>query len=138
MAKEFKKSPDNGKIKELEEEFDELFSTSTNYPDLNERIKKIAKKKENLLTVLKYPEVPLHNNASENGARVQKRREDISLQTKSKAGTIAKDAMMSIVETCKKLNLNPRDLIRDRIQKINEFPKLADVIRSRASGEYQQ
>ena len=136
--KEFKKSPDDGKIKELEKEFDELFSTSTNYPNLNERIEKIAKKKENLLTVLKYPEVPLHNNASENGARVQKRREDISLQTKSKAGTIAKDAMMSIVETCKKLNLNPRDFIRDRIQKINVFPKLADVIKSRASGEYQQ
>ena len=95
-------------------------------------------KKENLLTVLKYPEIPLHNNASENGARVQKRREGISLQTKSKAGTIAKDAMMSIVETCKKLNLNPRTLIRDRIQKINKSPKLADVIRSRASGEYQQ
>jgi flagellar biosynthesis/type III secretory pathway chaperone len=132
--KEFKKSPDEAKIKKLDEEFDELFSTSTNYPDLNERIEKIAKKKENLLTVLKYPEVPLHNNASENGARVQKRREDISLQTKSKAGTIAKDAMMTIVETCKKLNLNSRTLIRDRIQKINEFPKLADVIRSRASG----
>lgn len=132
--KEFKKSPDETTIKKLDEEFDELFTTSTNYPDLNERIEKIAKKKENLLTVLKYPEVPLHNNASENGARVQKRREDISLQTKSKAGTIAKDAMMSIVETCKKLNLNPRTLIRDRIQKINKFPKLADIIRSRASG----
>jgi len=136
--KEFKKNPNEATIKKLDEEFDELFSMSTNYPDLNERIEKIAKKKENLLTVLKYPEVPLHNNASENGARVQKRREDISLQTKSKTGTIAKDAMMSIVETCKKLNLNPRTLIRDRIQKINKFPKLADVIRSRASGEYQQ
>ena len=132
--KEFKKTPEEGKVKVLEAEFDELFSTLTNYPELNERIEKIAKKKENLLIVLKYPEVPVHNNVSENGARVQKRREDISLQTKSKAGTIAKDAMMSIVETCKKLNLNPRNLIRDRIQKIDEFPKLADIIRSHASG----
>ena len=52
--------------------------------------------------MLKYPELPLHNNRSELGARVQKRREDVSLQTITKEGTDAKDSMQTVVETAKK------------------------------------
>jgi len=131
--REFQKNPNGLRIKELKDEFDKLFSIRTGYPELNERIEKIGNKKENLLTVLKYPEVPLNNNGSENGARIQKRREDVSLQTKSRDGTISKDAMMSIVETCRKLGINSRDLIRDRILRLGEIPKLADIIRTRSS-----
>jgi hypothetical protein len=36
-----------------------------------------------LLMVLKYPELPLHNNEAELGARAQVRRSDVSLQTKT-------------------------------------------------------
>jgi hypothetical protein len=131
--REFQKNPHEVRIKELEDEFDKLFSIQTGYPELNERIEKIGNKKENLLTVLKYPDVPLNNNGSENGARIQKRREDVSLQTKSRDGTIAKDAMMSIVETCRKLGINSRDFIRDRILQLREIPKLADIIRTHSS-----
>ncbi|MGK5093955.1 hypothetical protein WDW89_18320 [Deltaproteobacteria bacterium TL4] len=49
--------------------------------DLKNR--KTKEKKQRLLTVLKYPMLPLHNNISENSARVQKRREDVSLQRKN-------------------------------------------------------
>jgi hypothetical protein len=86
-----------------------------------------------LLTVLKYPEVPLHNNGSEHGARTQKRREDVSLQKKSKNGTMAKDAMMSNIETCINLGVNARDFIKDRILQQGKIPKLEDLIRARAS-----
>jgi hypothetical protein len=37
--------------------------------------------------VLRYPELPLHNNAAELAARSQARNRDVSLQTKSEAGT---------------------------------------------------
>lgn len=131
--RKYQKKPRDAKIKKLEKEFDDLFSTKTGYPELDERIEKIGNKKKELLTVLKYPEVPLHNNGSENGARIQKRREDVSLQTKSKNGTAAKDAMMSTIETCRKLGVNARDFIKDRILRQGEIPKLGDLIRDRAS-----
>ncbi|MCF6177637.1 MAG: transposase [Victivallaceae bacterium] len=131
--REFKKNPEEAKIEELKMQFDELFSTRTGYLELDKRIEKITTKKENLLTVLTYSEVPLHNNASENGARVQKRREDVSLQTRNKNGTVAKDAMMSIVESCKKLGINPRKLIQDRILQGGKVPRLADVIIKKAA-----
>ena len=79
------------------------------------------------MVVLKHPEVPLHNNVSENAARVEKRRQDVSLQTKTKEGTKAKDTMMSIVETCKKLGISAYQFIYDRVNGINKFPSLADT-----------
>jgi len=117
----------------LENEFDELFSIRTGYLELDKRIEKIRKKKKELLVVLEFPEVPLNNNVSEHGAKLEKRKQDVSLQSKSKDGTNAKDAMMSIVETCRKLGINTRDFIRDRILQIGKIPKLGDIIRARAS-----
>ena len=117
---------------ELAEEFDTLFSTKTGYDDLDVRIQKSKSKKGELLVVLKYPEVPLHNNASENGARSEKRRQDVSLQTKTEEGTKAKDTMMSIVETCKKLGISGYKFISDRVSGRNKMPTLAEMIRAKA------
>ena len=74
----FKNNPNENDKKQLSAEFDELFSTKTNYDELDDRISKSKAKKKELLTVLDYPEMPLHNNASEIGARVEKRWEDVS------------------------------------------------------------
>ena len=60
--------------------------------------------KDNLLLVLQYPHIPLHNNSAELGARVQARKRDVSFQTKNEKGTQAKDTMMTVVETAKKLS----------------------------------
>ena len=90
----------------LSTEFDELFSTKTIYGALNDRIEKTKDKKDELLLVLKHPCLPLHNNDSELGARVEKRRQDVSLHTISEAGTTAKDSFLTIVQTAKKLGVN--------------------------------
>lgn len=127
--KAFKNAPDTLDVSTLDKEFDTLFSTKTGYIELDKRIEIIKKKKQELLVVLSNPSVPLHNNCSENGARVEKRKQDVSLQTKNINGTKAKDAMMSIVETSKKLGINARELIRDRIRKMEKVPRLGDVIR---------
>lgn len=116
----------------LSAEFDTLFSTTTGYEALDQRIAKSQAKKEELLTVLTYPEIPLHNNRSENGARVQKRREDVSLQTRTEEGTQAKDTMMSIVETCKKLGVSAYHFIYDRVSQRFQLPSLAELIRAKA------
>ena len=49
----------------METEFDELFSTETRYEELDKRIALTKKKKEELLLVLRFPEIPLHNNPAE-------------------------------------------------------------------------
>ena len=62
-------------------------------------------KKSELLMTLKHPEVPLHNNESELGARAQVRRRDVSLHTMTEDGTKANDNFLTIVETAKKLDV---------------------------------
>jgi len=131
----YKSNPSAELVQSLSAEFDTLFSTTTGYEALDQRIAKSKAKKEELLTVLKHPEIPLHNNRSENGARVQKRREDVSLQTQTEEGTKAKDTMMSIVETCKKLGVSADHFIYDRVSQRFQLPSLAELIRAKADSQ---
>ena len=124
----YKVNPTLEKADILSAKFDRIFSTKTGYEDLDDRIGKTWNKKEALLLVLKHPELPLHNNAAELAARVEKRRQDVSLQTKSKKGTDAKDAFLTVVETAKKLGVNIYDYISDRISKKFNMPSLAELI----------
>lgn len=131
----YKSNPSDEQATILGIEFDHLFSTKTAYDELNARIEKTKNQKEEFLVVLKHPEVPLHNNTSESGAKVEKRRQDISFQTITKEGTRAKDTMMSIVETCKKLKISAYKFIHDRIKGSNKFPSLAKMIKAKAAGK---
>jgi hypothetical protein len=126
----YKNSPSPESADELSAEFDQLFSSSTGYNDLDQRILKTKAKKNELLLVLQYPEIPLHNNAAELAARVMPRKRDVSLHTMTVEGTKANDTFLSIVETCKKLGVNPFDYLIDRISKKYELPSLAEIIRS--------
>ncbi len=126
----YKHNPFPKLAKSLSEDFDTLFSTETGYNALDERITKSKAKKTELLTVLDHPEVPLHNNMSENAAREVKRRQDVSLHTISDKGTKAKDTMMTIVSSCKKLVVNAANYIYDRISQNLKMPSLAKLIRS--------
>jgi hypothetical protein len=124
----YKENPTPEKAENLSVEFNRIFSKKTGYDDLDDRIEKTRSKKDALLMVLKHPELPLHNNASELGARVEKRRQDVSLQTKSKEGTKAKDSFLTITQTAKKLGVNAYEYIADRVSKKFRMPSLADLI----------
>jgi len=128
----YKNDPSPEKAAKLSIEFDGLFSTQTIYDALNDRIEKTRNKKEELLKVLKYPWLPLHNNDSELGARVEKRRQDVSLHTISQAGTTAKDAFLTIVQTAKKLGVNAFEYINDRVSRKFSMPALSDLIAENA------
>jgi hypothetical protein len=121
-----------GPTKELAEklrlEFDELFSTQTKYAALDDRIAKTAAKKDELLTVLSVPEVPLHNNVSELGARVSARRRDVSLHSRSERGVRAMDIFTTLVQTSKKLGISAFAYLRDRLSGALEMPSLAQSI----------
>ncbi len=113
-------------------EFDELFSTRTLYAALDDRIAKTAAKKNELLTVLDHPEVPLHNNASELGARVSARRRDVSLHSQSVRGARAMDIFTTLVQTCKKLGVSAYEYLHDRLSRQYAMPSLAQCIQQAA------
>lgn len=135
--KDYKASPNPGDKNTLYEAFDALFSTRTDYAHLNERIAKTLSKRPELLACLEPPELPLHNNASELAARVQARARDVSLHTRSEAGTTIKDSLMTISQTAKKLGVSTYEYIRDRVSGNFKLMSLAELIlqRSRADNE---
>ena len=132
----YKKNPSKARSKMLHEKFDELFSITTGYDELDERIAKTNSKKEKLLLVLKFPFLPLHNNASELGARALVRQRDVSLQTKSRNGTDVRDAYLTVIETAKKLSVNVHSYLLDRIHKHYYMPSLACIIRKNACASF--
>lgn len=116
----------------LANEFDELFSTVTGYDALDERITKTKAKKESLLMVLEYPEIPLHNNSAELAARKRVRRRKISFGTRSEDGTKAWDTFATLEATAKKLDVSFYEYIYDRVSGTYKMPSLADLISARA------
>ena len=124
----YKANPKENKVKELEKEFDRIFTARTDYFQLNQRMEKTHANKEKLLAVLKHPFIPLHNNASELGARRIVTKRKISLHTITNVGTKARDGAMSVVETCKKSGVNVINYIHDRISGEYKMPALADLI----------
>ena len=125
---DYKKNPSARDAILLEQRFDSLFTLATPYDDLNDRIKLAFNKKEELLGVLQYPFLPLHNNESELAARMIARSRDVSFQTKNKDGTDARDIFLSIYATAKKLGVNFYDYLVDRISRKADTQSLADLI----------
>jgi hypothetical protein len=108
--------------------FDRLFSKITGYEKLDELIGRTKTNKKELLAVLHYPALPLHNNAAELAVRQIVRKRDISLHTWSEKGTRVRDAFLSIIETANKLGVSAIQYISDRISKKNEMTPLATLV----------
>ncbi|MGP8337812.1 MAG: IS66 family transposase, partial [Methanosarcinaceae archaeon] len=116
----------------LESEFDDLFSTHTGYDALDQRIAKTKAKKDRLLLVLQYPELPLHNNASELGVRQRVRKRDVSFGPRTEDGVRAWDTFATLAETAKKLDVSFYHYLNDRISGTNLIQPLADLVSLRA------
>jgi len=82
--------------------------------------------------VLDHPEIPLHNNPAELGARKPVRKREVSFGTRTNDGSKAWDTFMSLSATAKKLGINFYSYIYDRISGTLEIPNLAVVIAQRA------
>lgn len=129
---EYRENPTKEDHLRLDNEFDELFSTQTDYYALNQRIAKTKEKKHAMLLVLDHPEIPLHNNPAELGARKRVRKRVVSFGTRTKDGTKAWDTFHTLSATAKKLGVNIYDYIYDRISGAYEMPPIADIITQRA------
>jgi len=128
----FQENPSDIMALSLKEQFDSLFSIKTGYDALDKRITLTQAKKGNLLLVLTFVFLPLHNNPAELGARVQARIRDINLHTVSDKGTKAKDTFATIVQTAKKVGVNIFNYIFDRITKTHSMPSLAQIIKEKS------
>ncbi len=131
--KRYKKNPTEQQKKQLDAEFDRLFVTSTGYVELDERIRLTRKKKDHLLVVLDFPEVPLHNNPAEIAIRTYVIKRKISFGTKSTEGTKSWETFFSILDTCRKLEINFREYLTDRISGRFQMQSLASIIEQRSA-----
>jgi hypothetical protein len=131
--KAYRESPTPQWRGRLENDFDQLFSRETGWPELNEVLRKIHGKKLELLLVLEHPEIPLHNNLSENDIRQYVKKRKISAGTRSDLGRRCRDTFLSLKTTCRKLGVTFWRYLRDRIRRLNEIPPLADLIRRKAA-----
>ena len=113
-------------------EFETLFATVTGYRALDERITKTRVKKSCLLMVLVHPEIPLHNNPAELGARARVRKRDVSFGPRTCEGAKAWDTFMTLAETATKLGVSFYHYIHDRVSGIYQIPALANIIEERA------
>ena len=116
----------------LDREFEALFTTVTGYRALDERIAKTHAKKVCLLMVLAHPEIPLHNNPAELGARARVRTRDVSFGPRTREGAKAWDTFMTLAGTARKLGVSFYRYIPDRVSGACQMPALADLIAERA------
>jgi hypothetical protein len=116
----------------LAREFETLFATVTGYQALDERISKTRAKQSCLLRVLAHPEIPLHNNPAELGARARVRKRDVSFGPRTREGATAWDTFMTLAATATKLGVSFYHYIHDRVSGASQMPALADLILERA------
>jgi hypothetical protein len=126
--KRYKKSPKKFLADRLRLRFDHIFTQITGYQKLDEALKRIHANRSELLLVLDRPEIPLHNNESERDLREYVIRRKISSGTRSAPGREARDIMISLMKTCRKLGVSFYAYLGDRIKKTNFIPPLADLV----------
>jgi regulator of replication initiation timing len=129
---EYRQRPTVQEALRLEAEFDALFDAPSGYAELDKRMASTHSHKDALLLVLKFPELPLHNNPAELGARRRVRKRDVSFGPRTEDGKQAWDTFMTLAVTTKKLNVSFYEYVRDRVLKRNAIPPLPELIQKAA------
>lgn len=132
ILKAYKQAPSNKKKLEIEERFDEIFIQDSCLYTLNVALKNLHKNKRELLLVLDYPHIPLHNNLSERDIREYVKRRKISGGTRNELGRRCRDTFVSLKKTGRKLGISFWDYLNDRICGTDRFPPLPTLIAARA------
>lgn len=95
-------------------------------------MERLHRNKTELLLVLQRPDVPLHNNLSENDIREYVTRRKRSGSTRSDLGRRCRDTFASLKKTCRKLRISFWRYLLDRFSGENSLPQLSDLVRQRA------
>jgi hypothetical protein len=132
--KAYRARPDPAAKAGLAARFDALVEQKTDYPTtIGNALKAMREHKADLLRVLERPEVPLHNNGTESIIRGYVKTRKISGSTRSAAGRRCRDTFASLKKTCRKLGVSFWAYLRDRLRGLGQVPRLAELIRQRAT-----
>lgn len=133
--KAYRQKPDARLAAGLEARFDRIFAIRTGYVDLDKLLLRLSRRKAELLRVLDRPQILLNTNASENDLRSFVIKRKISGGTMSRDGRIARDTMLGLMKTCKKLRLSFWHYLGDRLgisSQQTAIPELAGLVIAKA------
>ncbi len=116
----------------LEERFEQIFTQTTLFETLNQVLRRLYRRRSELLKVLDRPDLPLHNNASEQDIREFVTKRQISGSTRSEAGRRCRDTFASLKKTCRKLSVSFWEYLKDRVSGKNAIPTLGTLIANKA------
>lgn len=126
--KKYKLNPTLKSKKRIEINFNRLINTNLDYVELEEALQRIGKLKAGLLLVLERPDIPLHNNASENDIREYVKKRKVSGSTRSEEGRRCRDTFASLKKTCKKQGVKFWHFLQDRVSGKNEIKQLSVLV----------
>ncbi len=129
----YQKNPTEAEKQRLYQDFDHWVRTQVDYPALRKVLSQLMVVREELLLVLEYPWLPLHNNLSERQIREYVKRRKISGGTRSDDGKDCRDTFASLKKTYKQHGLSFVRYLKDRLSGANLVPRLRSLIFS-ASG----
>ena len=130
--KAYQQVPESVPEMSLADRFDEIVTTETGYAALDTVLGRLTTHKAELLRVLDHPELPRHNNGSEQAIREYVTRRKISGGTRSEAERQSRDTFTSLKQTCRKLGISFWQYLLDRLGNQETIPPLADQIREHA------
>ena len=133
--KEYKLAPSPQRAESLRAQFRRIFDRAkTGYAALDSLLRRLLRLEDRLMRVLERPEIPLHTNASENDIRGFVTKRKISGGTVSEKGRQARDVMLGLAKTCKKLKISFFDYLGARLGiKGPQIPSLATLVREAPS-----
>ena len=132
LLKDHKVCPSKEGKTRILKEFNRIFTTTTGYADLDERIKCTFAEKEKLLVILDHPEVPLDNNEAERALREFVIKRLVSHGTRCEAGKNSWENMMTILDTCRKNGVSFYHYVTDILSKEYCMPRLSELILTNA------
>lgn len=133
LLKQFKSKPKKSLAKQINNLFTMLCSHNV-FAALKKVLNSFAKSRHQLLLVLKYHFIPLHNNLSESDIREQVKKRKISGSTRSEDGRMCRDTFASLKKTCKKLGITFWKYLLDREHGLNKVEKLKEALRKALLG----
>src|SRR5918997_1800315 len=112
--KAYKAHPSPEQKIDLEARFDALFTTPTSFETLNQTLRRVHRKKAELLLVLDRPDIALHNNGSERDLRDPVKKRKVSGGAPKELGGRRRDTLISLKRTCRKVRGSFLQYLTDR------------------------
>jgi hypothetical protein len=130
--KAYRLAPHPKRAAAMRARFDRIFSRVTGFALLDQLLRRLRKHKADLLRVLGRPEIPLHTNGSENDIRAVVTKRKVSGGTISEAGRQARDVLLGLMKTCRKLGVSFFQYLGCRlgVEGVRAIPPLEGLVRA--------